>query len=395
MTIAPSFISAFTLSSAIGMGNTETVQALREERSGLSELALSPVGRTWFGKIADQNHAAIPDELALYSNSCTRMIASALLKDDFFAKIKIAKERFGESRIACFLGTITSAICEMELLYQTFPDQWNYEPKIPLEYHASINSLTQFTREFLGITGPYATISTACSSSAKVFATAHRYLAAGLCDAAVVAGVEAQCELLIYGFRALGVLSSSKCKPWDKNRDGINIGAAAGFALMTRKPTSPEDFTLRGYGETSDGYHMTSPHPEGLGVEICMRQALSSAGLKPKDIDYINSHGSATTMNDITEDGAITRVFGEGALVTSTKGYTGHTQGAAGITEAILLMLAMKEGFVPANINAVEIDSQLKCQVPLTNLTKNLRFGLTNSMGFGGNNATLIFGAPQ
>ena len=164
---------------------------------------------------------------------------------------------------------------------------------------------------------------------------------------------------------------------------------------MMQEPAGPENFTLRGYGETSDGYHMTSPHPKGIGVENCMREALLSAGLRPNDIDYINAHGSATPMNDTTEDGAITRVFGEGALVSSTKGYTGHTQGAAGITEAIILMLAMKEGIVPANINTGQIDPQLKCHVPLNIIAKNLRFGLTNSMGFGGNNATLIFGAPQ
>lgn len=394
MSITPSYINAFTLTSALGFGNDSTLESLRKEQSGLRNISISPSGTTYFGEVLLPSNSYIPEELLIYDNSCMRLIAHGLMQDNFFEQVMIAKEKFGKHRIACFLGTITSALCKLEEIYQENPEQKNYQNKVPLKYHGSINSAVQFTREYLGITGPYATISTACSSSAKVFATAHRYLQAGLCDAAVVAGVEPKCETLIYGFRSLGVLSAAKCCPWDKNRNGINIGAAAGFALMSRQASSADNFTLRGYGETSDGYHMTAPHPLGAGVERSMLQALESAGLNPSNIDYINSHGSGTLMNDITEDGAITRVFGEGMLVSSTKGYTGHTQGAAGITEAIILMLAMKDGFAPANVNTSQVDPQLRCHVPLSNLAKNIRFGLTNSMGFGGNNATIIFGAP-
>lgn len=391
----PSFITSFTLSSAIGQGTQKTIESLRAKKSGLREMALSPSGVTWFGEANLDHLVPFPQDLILYENACSRLIANALSQDNFLNHVKTAKERFGSERIACFLGTITGAFCHLEKLYQDVPDQKNYREKTPLDYHGSINSVTQFTRRYLGINGPYATISTACSSSAKVFATAHRNLQAGLCDAAIVGGVEAKSETLIYGFRALGVLSSSMCRPFDKNRDGINIGAAAGFALMMRDPDSPNNFTLRGYGETSDAYHMTAPHPEGAGVEHCMRKALQAASLTAKDIGYINSHGSSTQMNDITEDGAIARVFGEGALVSSTKGFTGHTQGAAGITEAILLMLSMQESMVWANINTTEVDSHMRCEIPLDNVRKTIRFGLTNSMGFGGNNATLIFGAPR
>jgi 3-oxoacyl-[acyl-carrier-protein] synthase I len=393
--MTPTFITSFTILSALGQGNLKTVESLRTKRSGLKKILLSPFGSTWFGEAPIDFSISFPKNLSLYENDCTWMIANALMQDDFFHHVQEAKKRFGSDRIACFLGTITSGFCHLEKIYQTMPDQIKCGKKVPLAHHGSINSIIQFTRQYLGITGPYATISTACSSSAKVFATAHRYLQAGLCDAAVVAGVEAKCETLLYGFRSLGVLSSSMCKPWDRQRDGINIGAAAGFALMMKNPDSPNNFKLCGYGETSDAFHMTAPHPQGIGVENCMRQALQSASLKPQDIDYINAHGSSTLLNDITEDAAITRVFKEGMLVNSTKGYTGHTQGAAGIIESIILMLSMQESMIPASISTTNVDPAMKCEIVLDIISKPIRFGLTNSMGFGGNNVTLIIGAPE
>jgi 3-oxoacyl-[acyl-carrier-protein] synthase-1 len=394
MAIEPAYISAFTLSSALGFGNEAAVGSIKSTKGGLRELSTKPSGSTWFGYAEPPPNLELPSKLAPYDNVASRLIQGALAQDGFIAEVEKAKARFGKHRVGCFLGTITSSVCRLEELYKDNAKEPG-SGHIVLDYHGSINATIQFTRKYLDITGPYATISTACSSSAKVFATAYRYLQAGLCDAVVVAGVEPLCEILVYGFRSLGVLSANPCKPWDANRDGISIGAAAGFALLTREPTGPDNFILKGFGESSDAYHMTSPHPQGLGVEACMREALKSAGLNASDIDYVNAHGSGTPMNDITEDGAICRVLGEETLVSSTKGWTGHTQGAAGITEAIIVMLSMRESLVPATLNTTQIDPATKCNLVLENRPHTIRYALTNSMGFGGNNATLILGAPQ
>jgi len=395
MAIEPAYIGAYTLSSALGFGNEATIASLKNVKGGLTEYALKPSGITWFGLAEPPAHVQVPSRLAEYDNTCARLITGALLQDKFMEHVEAAKQRYGKHRVGCFIGSITSSMCRFEELYNEMAKANDTTTVVPLKYHGGINTAVEFTRRFLDITGPCATLSTACSSSAKVFATGYRYLRAGLCDAVVVGGVEPLCESLIYGFKGLSVLSTKPCKPWDVERDGINIGAAAGFALMTLSKTSPGDFVLKGFGETSDAYHMTAPHPQGAGVEACMRAALASAGLSASDIDYINAHGSGTPMNDITEDAAICRVLGERVLCSSTKGWTGHTQGAAGITEAIIVLLGMRESLAPGTLNTTNVDPGTRCNLVLNNTPHNIRYALSNSMGFGGNNATLIFGAPQ
>jgi len=395
MAIEPAYITAFTLSSALGFGNEAALQSIKTMKGGLKQYSMRPSGTTWLGCADPSPLLQMPSRVASYDNPCARLILGALLQDGFAEYVEEAKQRFGAHRIGCFVGSITSSFCRLEEFYREMAKIQDNTTTIQFKYHGSINSSVQFTRKYFDIIGPYATISTACSSSAKVFATAYRYLRAGLCDAAIVGGVEPLCESLIYGFRALGVLSAKPCRPWDVDRDGISIGAAAGFALMTLKPNAPDNFLLKGYGETSDAYHMTSPHPQGVGVEASMRKALRTAGLNAADIDYVNAHGSGTPMNDITEDAAICRVLGEGTLCSSTKGWTGHTQGAAGITEAIIVLLGMRENLVPGTLNTLRVDPAMRCNLALENVPRTIRYALSNSMGFGGNNATLIFGAPQ
>lgn len=398
MAINPSYVTAFSLASALGVGNDETLATLRSMRTGLRHYNMgAELGETWFGFVDETQTRKPPDEFAAFDCSCSRLSLAALHQDGFIEAVEAAKERYGSHRVGLFLGTITGGI---DCLEQSYFDGSIHDRsvRVRLDQHHQAGSLinsTLFVRRYLGLTGPHATIGTACSSSAKVFATASRAIQVGLCDAAVVAGVEGVNETLLHGFRSLGVLSTQPCRPWDKNRDGINLGAAAGFALLERRPTAADNLRLLGFGETTDAYHMTAPHPQGDGVERSMRQALDCAGLTPGDIDYINVHGSGTPMNDVSEDAAIQRVFGRDTPCSSTKGWTGHTQGAAGITEALLLMMGMRENFAPASINTLDPDPKLGCRILLENEPMAIRYGLSNSLGFGGNNCTLIFGAPQ
>lgn len=396
MPITPCFVTSYTLVSALGVGNEQTLASLRDKRGGLVYHEMGPaLGNTWFGFANEQETPALSGDYALHDNNCSRLVLAAMRQNGFSEAIESARARYGSHRIGCFVGTITGGSDYLERIYQDGSVHlMSSRDRLIDQYHqaGSIIAITLFIRRYLGLTGPYSTIGTACSSSAKVFAAASRAIEAGLCDAAVVIGAEGFNETLLHGFRSLGVLSSNPCRPWDQNRDGINIGAAAGMVLLERKPVSPDDLRLVGYGETSDGYHMTAPHPEGRGVEASMRKALQSAGLDARDIDYINAHGSATPMNDASEDAAIQRIFGAETACSSTKGWTGHTQGAAGITEAILLMMSMQNDLAPASLNTQERDAKLGCRILLDNESMVIRYGLTNSMGFGGNNSTLIFG---
>jgi len=253
-------------------------------------------------------------------------------------------------------------------------------------------SVSDVVRRQLRLTGPVASISTACSSSAKVFASASRWMAAGLCDAVVVGGVDSLCFMTLYGFASLGLLSDRPCRPCDANRDGLSIGEAASFILLERERHHDDCLRFLGYGESSDAHHMSTPHPEGLGAALAMARALERAELKPIDIDYINLHGTGTPANDLAEDRAIWGTFGGRTPCSSTKERTGHTLGAAGATEAILTLLCLRHDFIPGMVRVEQADPQLRSGLVLRSEFRPLRAAISNSFGFGGSNCSLIFG---
>jgi 3-oxoacyl-[acyl-carrier-protein] synthase I len=249
----------------------------------------------------------------------------------------------------------------------------------------------------LGMTGPSSLVSVACASSAKVFATAARAIEVGLIDAALVGGVDTLCLTTLYGFGSLELLSPEVCRPFDEARSGISIAEAAGFALLERRPpgagvqTQPTLY-LEGFGESSDAFHMSSPHPEGLGAQQAMRRALREAHLSSGDIDYINLHGTATPSNDNAEDAAVFSVFEGQVPVSSTKGAHGHTLGAAGALEAAVALIALQEQFMPAGLNVNRLDARLRSPYLTQNKSATLCHVMSNSFGFGGANCSLVFG---
>jgi 3-oxoacyl-[acyl-carrier-protein] synthase I len=237
-------------------------------------------------------------------------------------------------------------------------------------------------------------ISCACSSSAKVFASARRAIEARLIDAAVVGGVDSLCLTTLYGFHSLQLVSRTPCRPFDVARDGISIGEAAAFALLERPGESLDAnaVLLLGAGESSDAYHMSAPHPQGRGARAAMLQALETAALAPGDIEYINFHGTGTPSNDQAEAGAVTGVLGTQVPGSSTKGATGHTLGAAGALEAVICALALQHGVMPAGVNTTEVDPALAVHYLRDNRAVRLSRVMSNSFGFGGSNCSLIFG---
>jgi 3-oxoacyl-[acyl-carrier-protein] synthase-1 len=219
-------------------------------------------------------------------------------------------------------------------------------------------------------------------------------MAAGICDAALVGGVDSLCLSTLYGFNSLGLVSRFPCRPYDADRDGISVGEGAGFVLLERATAanSPNAMLLLGVGESSDAYHMSTPHPEGLGAKMAMQLALDSAGLQSKDIDYINLHGTATKSNDASEGKAVADVFGTRVAASSTKGWTGHLLGAAGITEAIIAMLAVEHGFIPGSVNTRQLDPGIEINYQIENSAGKINRVLSNSFGFGGSNCSLLLG---
>jgi 3-oxoacyl-[acyl-carrier-protein] synthase-1 len=322
-----------------------------------------------------------------------RLALLGLRQDNFEGLVEEARHRYGGNRIGLLLGTTTSGILETELAYRRRAQDGTLPKTMRYRYQQNLFSVTDFVRRALRLAGPAASISTACSSSAKVLASASRLLQAGVCDAVVAGGVDSLCYMTLYGFGSLGLLSDRPCRPCDVARNGLSIGEAAGFMLIERAGRHPSDIVLLGYGESSDAYHMSTPQPEGQGAALAMELALSRAGLKPIDIDYVNLHGTGTPANDRAEDQAVCRVLNQRIPCSSTKGATGHTLGAAGITEAIISALCVRQGFIPGTLHTETIDPQLRCAVRVKGEYQPLRRVMSNSFGFGGNNCSLIFGA--
>lgn len=335
----------------------------------------------------------VPADFARYRSRNNRLLLTA------FEQIRPAAERaiatYGKERVAIILGTSTSGIDEGEKAF--FHRRRN--DAFPNDHHLGvqfINNAAEFLSHYLGLRNVAYTISTACSSSAKVFSSAAELMAMGVCDAAIVGGVDSLCKMTVNGFNSLGALSSGICNPFSRNRTGITIGEGAALFLMEKEP-SP--IAIAGVGESSDAYAMTAPEPRGKGAEAAMRAALRQAGIAPEDIDYINLHGTGTLHNDAMESQAVERVFGAKAPCSSTKALTGHTLGAAGAIETALCWLMLSDTHNPARRYLPHIwDGQRAEDVALEHFTApdakkekgDWRYVLSNSFAFGGSNTAII-----
>jgi 3-oxoacyl-[acyl-carrier-protein] synthase-1 len=235
-------------------------------------------------------------------------------------------------------------------------------------------------------------ISTACTSGAKPLGSAWRLITAGVLDAAIVGGVDTLCTMTLHGFESLQALDRGPCRPFHRDRLGISIGEGGALLLLERDGDGR--VRLESVGETSDAYHISAPHPEGHGAEAAMRQALAFAGRRPDDVDHINAHGTGTKLNDTAEAKAIGRVFSRPIPVVSTKCYTGHTLAAAGAIESVFAAMAIEEGWIPPALQAEPLDPDVQLNVPTQRTTGSFKTVLSNSFAFGGNNVSVLLGAP-
>jgi 3-oxoacyl-[acyl-carrier-protein] synthase I len=400
--MTPLAIRAYTATTALGHGREAQAEALRTRRSGLrrndfGEGATADARlETWIGRVDGIETLTLPPELAAYDCRNNRLAWLALQQDGLPEAIAALRQRHGAERVAVVIGTSTSSIGASEEAYTrlddgAFPD----DLRRPLLH--TPHSPGYFVQLATGLRGPCVTVATACSSSAKVFAQAARLIHAGVVDAALVGGIDTLCGSVLFGFNALGLVSTRRCLPFDARRDGLNLGEAGGYALLERCDPAQPGLTLRGYGESSDAHHMSAPHPEGLGARLAMQGALARAGLAPAEIGYLNLHGTATPANDTSEAIAVGGLFDSSLHASSTKGWTGHTLGAAGIVESVFALLALERGLLPGILGSdeagdIQPDPACGPQIRFDNAERAIRYAMNNSFGFGGNNASLVFG---
>ena len=401
--IRPLRVSAYTATSATGRGRTALLHALQNHTSGLRVNDFGD-GKTaeqrlacWIGRVDGLEDEALPTELKAWECRNNRLAWLGLNQDGFITQVEQLKQRYSTDRVAIIVGTSTSSIGATEEAYTRLQGNDDASPEFPVDLQRPMihtpHSLGAFVQAATGFTGPCMTVATACSSSAKVFAQAAQMINHDLIDAALVGGVDTLCGSVLFGFNSLGLVSSEKCRPFDRRRNGLSLGEASGFAILERTPSSgSKSIQLLGYGESSDAHHMSTPHPEGLGAQISMRHALARASLSPQQLDYLNLHGTATPANDTVEAFAVNALFPESLHASSTKGWMGHTLGAAGIVESVICMLALEHGILPGILNSAEPDPACGPQIKFASEHRHIRYAMNNSFGFGGNNCSLVFG---
>lgn len=380
--------------SAINSLGSTTREVREGLRSGLP--AFSPVpGGTPFDAICgsvDPNLASLPDSIGEFDSRNSRFVYRAL--EELGAAITAAHARWGASRIGICVGSSTASMDEIEAAFFQHAETGRVPPGFDVLASGSCYGLIRVLRAITRFDGPATVISNACASSAKAFASAQRWLDSGVVDAVLVGGADSLCQMTLRGFRSLGLLCDGPSRPFSRDRTGINIGEGAAFALLEREGEGPK---LIGAGESSDAHHMTRPDPEGAGARRAMQMAMEDAGLGPEDVDYIHAHGTGTKFNDAMEARAIRAAMAgkSDPLVVSTKGYVGHTLGAAGATGAVFVLEALQRSWVPASAGAEPADPELGLNVPNEAVDLELRTALCNAFAFGGSNVSLLFEAPQ
>lgn len=376
-----------------GLGAT-TATVMAELKRGRPTLAAPPAG-TPFSTLCGTVGAdlpALPDAFAAIDSRNNRFVQRGL--EELAEPLAAARNRWGAHRIGICVGSSTAAMDEIERASNVHAETGALPADFDVLERGSAAGLAHALRAFSGIEGPMAILSNACASSGKAFASARRWLGAGIVDAVLVGGADSLCQMTLRGFGSLGLLSPEPTRPFSKARRGINVGEGAAFVLVEREGDGP---MLLGAGESADAHHMTRPDPDGAGARVSMEAALAESGVAPSEVDYVNSHGTGTPFNDAMEATAIRAALGHSTdpLVVSTKGYVGHTLGAAGATEAVFVLQSLVDGWVPASVGAEPLDPEIHLNVPAQLCEGELRVAMSNSFAFGGSNVSVIFGSPD
>jgi 3-oxoacyl-[acyl-carrier-protein] synthase-1 len=384
------YISAVGMINALGNNTGEIAANLTQ--------GIAPGMRPRAGWLQGDPHAilagvdgelpAIPDAFSAHRSRNNQLLLAAL--SQIQPQVDEAIAQYGRDRVAVVLGTSTSGLNEgdnhvNQTLSGRESNAWQYPQQ-------ELGDPSRFLSHWLSLDGPAFTLSTACSSSARAIISGRRLIDAGLADVAIVGGADTLSRMPVNGFHSLESLSPTLCRPFGRDRCGITIGEGAALMLLTREP---QPIALLGVGESSDAYHISAPHPEGEGAIRAITQALNDAGITPEAVGYINLHGTATLLNDQIESNVVNSLFGEKVPCSSTKHLTGHTLGAAGITEAAISMLILQRDLPlpPQDFSSSPRDPSLPpCGIIEQPQPLERPVILSNSFAFGGNNASILLG---
>lgn len=388
----PVYLNELGIINALGCGKADVYHnMLAGKAPGMGRMTTPVTQRNFYvGQVIDAL-PAIPAGLSAFGSRNNQLILAALQQIE--PAIKAALARYSPARVGVVMGSSTGGVAEAELAFAELHASGSFPPGFSYRQQ-EIGVSAEFIADYFQIKGPVYSISTACSSSGKVFASARGLIEQDICDVVVVGGADSLCELTLNGFKALEALADECCNPLSSNRKGINIGEGAALFLMS---SEPRGVLMAGVGESSDAFHMTAPEPNGEGARQAMQAALVEARLDASAIDYINLHGTGTRLNDGMECNAAYALFGSRVLASSSKPLTGHTLGAAGATEAALCWLLLNNADVFAAVPHIydgQFDpafSQLTlCETATTSVPVN--FAMSNSFAFGGSNVSVILG---
>lgn len=383
--LSPVCITDYSFCTPLGDSRVEVARRLYGGETGLTEPPFELPFRTQAG-VLPFALPPVPDDLSLYDGRPTRMAAHLVLQME--DTLRRARERWGESRIGVVLGTSTGCALATEQAYDHYLERGQLPPEFNFRQQHGYASIADVAKRMAGFTGPSWVISTTCTSSAKPLGSALRLINSGILDAVLVGGVDTLCRVTLTGFQSLEALSPVRCRPFSAERQGINIGEGGAFLLVERKGEARA--LLEGVGETSDAYHISAPHPQGLGAKLALEEALRQAGKKGADVDVVNAHGTGTALNDVAEGQALFEVLGPDVPVASTKGYTGHALGGAGAMEAVFSIMTLEDGILPPSLGADPLEPKLRINVSSRAQEGDYRRIMSNSFAFGGNNACVL-----
>jgi 3-oxoacyl-[acyl-carrier-protein] synthase-1 len=311
--------------------------------------------------------------------------------------VRAAVDRWGARRVAYVFASSTGGLEETERWLAPDPRLLAAGVRYSYADHG-IDATSAAIAHRLGVEGVCMAFSTACSSSFKALAAAIRLIDRGLADAAVVGSADSLCRTTIFGFHSLGLTAPTATQPFARDRCGITLGEGSAFVLIERDVDATRPHALArvaGIGAASDAFHHTTPHPEGIGGQLCMRQALDRAGMTPNEIDCVSAHGTGTPLNDAAEAFAVNRVFERRVPITAIKSLTGHTLGSAGLTALVLAVESLRRQEIPATLRCTPVDDSLGVTVVDRPTPVRLQHVLVNAFGFGASNASVVVSKPR
>ncbi len=397
MRLPPLSITACALACALGDHEHDVRASLRAGRSGLVRWGADqglPFS-TWFGAIPDHDGGAqrpVPAFLRDHDSRQARIAHAALapLQD----AVDDAKARYGADRIAVVIGTTTGGMGDTETRVEALRAHGGFDDGWSLRRQHNAHATADGIAALLGVAGPVFVQSSACSSSAKVLGTAQRLVAIGVVDAAIVGGIDTACRYTLLGFHGLGILSEHRCRPLSAAREGINLGEAAALMVVERDdtPATPRAWML-GVGETSDAFHATQPRPDGSGLAAAIREGLAIGGMAADEVDLVNAHATGTPLNDAAECAALADVLPHHPPIVGTKGWTGHTLGAAGAVEAVLSVMALEDQWSPGTLTeGPPLAEGAGLDLPREPVAGPFECVVSTSAAFAGHNAAVVLG---